>query len=533
MAEMLTSTTPSTICDEDIDAKFAEIIAAEWPKLEGRQTPNSLAYTPGDVELGRKAVELARRSASRIRAMPWQSWSLERIMSKDPDGTWTHPECCLIVPRQNGKSLILSLRVLYGLFKLGEKIVFSAQQWETAKSLWKRTWNIVKTTPWMLKRVESKTCSQGRGTIVLASGAEVVFTTRSANAGRGLDKVDLEIYDEAYDLTEADMAALSPTKMNSDDPQTIYTSSAVNQDQHSNGAVLSAVRDRGLDGEEGLFFAEWMAPEDQDRSEPDTWRWANPSFGVIQTVKKLAAELRKFSTDAGKKSFDVEYLGRGDWPTAVTDEAPPVVNLAEWSARYSGEPSLTGMTCLAVDMSTEREVRDRTCSIVVAAKTTQGAHLQIGYHGSADTTAVVKFLAAAVEAGDPVAVVIDPKSTAQVLIQPLQKAGVEPELMRAQDVMTSTAGFLAAVDEKRITHDDDPRMLEALSAAKLREIGDAGGVAWARKTSGTICQLVAASNALWGLSQFEPKAVPPPPAVGFEPTPAGRSVMGDLMEVSW
>ncbi|NKS98709.1 hypothetical protein GS498_19805 [Rhodococcus hoagii] len=303
-------------------------------------------------------------------------------MSKDPDGTWTHPECCLIVPRQNGKSLILSLRVLYGLFKLGEKIVFSAQQWETAKSLWKRTWNIVKTTPWMLKRVESKTCSQGRGTIVLASGAEVVFTTRSANAGRGLDKVDLEIYDEAYDLTEADMAALSPTKMNSDDPQTIYTSSAVNQDQHSNGAVLSAVRDRGLDGEEGLFFAEWMAPEDQDRSEPDTWRWANPSFGVIQTVKKLAAELRKFSTDAGKKSFDVEYLGRGDWPTAVTDEAPPVVNLAEWSARYSGEPSFTGMTCLAVDMSTEREVRDRACSIVVAAQTAQGAHLQIGYHGT-------------------------------------------------------------------------------------------------------------------------------------------------------
>ena len=171
MAEMLTSTTPSTICDEDIDAKFAEIIAAEWPKLEGRQTPNSLAYTPGDVELGRKAVELARRSASRIRAMPWQSWSLERIMSKDPDGTWTHPECCLIVPRQNGKSLILSLRVLYGLFKLGEKIVFSAQQWETAKSLWKRTWNIVKTTPWMLKRVESKTCSQGRGTIGPAAGA--------------------------------------------------------------------------------------------------------------------------------------------------------------------------------------------------------------------------------------------------------------------------------------------------------------------------------------------------------------------------
>lgn len=527
------STTPSTICDEDIDAKFAEIIAAEWPKLEGRQTPNFLAYTPGDIELGLKAAELARRSASRIRAMPWQSWSLERIMSKAADGTWTHPECCLIVPRQNGKSLILSIRVLYGLFKLGEKIVFSAQQWETAKALWKRTWNIVKTTPWMLKRVESRTCSQGRGTIVLASGAEVVFTTRSANAGRGLDKVDLEIYDEAYDLTEADMAALSPTKMNSDDPQTIYTSSAVNQEQHQNGQVLAAVRERGLEGEEGLFFAEWMAPDEQDRTQPDTWRWANPSFGVIQTVKKMAAELRKFSTEAGKKSFDVEYLGRGDWPLLTAVEEDPAINIEQWSGLYSGSPSLTGVTCLSVDMSTERERADRTCSVLVAAETTSGAHVQIGYHGSADTGAVVKFLVAAVDAGDPVAVVIDPKSAAQVLIQPLKKAGVEPELMRVTDVMTATSGFLAAVDEGRISHDDDMRMVEGLKAAKLREVGDAGGVAWARKSSGVICQVVAASNALWGLTEFKPKPTVPARSVGFEAVGKGGSVMGDLMEMSW
>nr|WP_020794747.1 terminase large subunit [Gordonia sp. NB41Y] len=300
-------TTSSAVSDFDVDAAFADIIAKEWPNLEGRQTPNSLCFSPGNLELGAKACELARR-AGRIRSMPWQSWSLGQIMSKAPDGTWVHPECCLIVPRQNGKSLILTIRVLYGLFKLGEKIIFSAQQWETAKSLWKRTWAIVKTTPSLQRLVESHTCSQGRGTIILASGAEVVFTTRSANAGRGLDKVDLVIYDEAYDLTEADMAALSPTKMAADDPQTIYTSSAVNQEQHPNGQVLAAVRRRMIACEEGLFGAEWMAPETMDRGDPKTWRWANPAFGVIQTVKKLMAEFKAMTTAPGQKSFDVEYL---------------------------------------------------------------------------------------------------------------------------------------------------------------------------------------------------------------------------------
>ena len=65
------------------------------------------------------------------------------------------------------------------------------------------------------KRREQVTCGKSTKdwdtTIDLANGARVVFTTRSANAGRGLERTDLIIYDEAYDLTEADMAALSPT----------------------------------------------------------------------------------------------------------------------------------------------------------------------------------------------------------------------------------------------------------------------------------------------------------------------------------
>lgn len=141
-APSLESSAVSSTTSENVDGIFAEIIAAEWPKLTGRQTPWAQSFTVGDSAHGEKVVKLARRM--KVRPMPWQNWSIEHIMSKDPDGTWTHPECCLIVPRQNGKSLILSLLVIYRMFVLGENIIFSAQQWETAKSLWKRTWNLVR-----------------------------------------------------------------------------------------------------------------------------------------------------------------------------------------------------------------------------------------------------------------------------------------------------------------------------------------------------------------------------------------------------
>lgn len=505
---------------------------SEWPTLTGRQEPHHLSVFDGDIESGEKAVELARRIGSK--PMPWQREALHALMTRNDDGTWTHPDACIICPRQNGKSLILTLRILYGLFKLGETIIFTAQRWTTAEDIYLRTWALIEPRKSLLARVKKTTCSQGRGVIEMKNGNKVVFTTRSPDAGRGLTKLDLVIYDEAYNLTDGEMSALGPAQLAADDPQTIYTSSAVNQDEHSNGLVLSALRDRGLQGERELYFAEYMAPSEMDREDEATWRYANPSYGVIQTAKKIRKLMRGFATQAGRKSFDVEILGRGDWPIEeLLEDVKPTVDIGRWSALFDGDPAFKDVTCLAVDMSTERDIRERTCSIQVAAKTAKGAHVQLGYHGSADTTTVVKFLVAAVDAGDPVAVVIDPKSAAQVLIQPLQKAGVEPELMRPQDVMASTAGFLAAVDEGRVSHDDDPRMVEALESARLREIGDAGGVAWSRKKSGTICQLVAASNALWGLEQFAPKPVPPAPAVGFVPSSGGGSVMGDVMGVAW
>jgi hypothetical protein len=495
--------TLSTICSEDVDARFAEIIAAEWPKLTGRQTPEALLYTPGDPALGLKAAEMGLRSSSRIRAMPWQSWSLERILAKNADGTWTHPECCLIVPRQAGKSTVLILRVLYGLFKLGENIIFSAHQWVTAKALWKRAWNIIKATPWMRRRLEGKTCSQGRGTFVLTTGAEAVFTTRSANAGRGLDKVDLEIYDEAYDLTEADMAALSPTKMAADDPQTIYTSSAVNQDQHPNGHVLASVRRRGRAGtERGLFFAEWMAPDDTPRESRETWRQANPSYGVIARDQILDAEFRRFTTPAGRKSFDTEYLGRGDWPVDVEDR-PEAVPADVWGDMAEPNAPVRGPIALAVDMTPDLKV----CAIGAATYTGEGDRIRVelGYHGP--PTDIVERIADIVDRLDPCAVVINSSSPAKSLVPKLLAIGIEAEISSGTDAADAAVGFVDDALAGRLSHAGDPRLADALGSVATKPMGGAR-FGWDYSVGDVTCVQVI-TLARWGLLTFGLAATPP------------------------
>lgn len=513
----------STISDEDIDARFEKLIAAEWPKLTGRQTPFSQSFQIGSYELGEKVVELARRM--KIRTMPWQTWSIEKIMARNPDGTWTHPECCLIVPRQNGKSLILSLLVIYRMFKLGEQIIFSAQQWETAKSLWKRTWNMVQSHADLLGLVESRTCSQGRGTIVLTSGAQVVFTTRSPNAARGLDQIDLTIYDEAYDLDLADLAALSPTQMAAPDPQKIYTSTAVNAEQQPNGMHLASVRSRGLERENRLFYAEWRAPDDSALDSPEVWRLASPAYGVIATEEKLGAEWRTFrKTEAGRKSFGCEYLGIGDWPTEGPEDLPPVVDQAVWADMRDLSAVSAGAVCVAVECEAIRDPamrKSRRWTIGAAVRTETGKHLQIGYRGPGSPAEIAKRVAEVVKLNDPVAVVLDDKSIAKdLLAKELESQDIEPEFIKSGQVSTATNGFLQGVDNQTFTHDGDPRVEPLFEHAQLREIGNAGGAAWQRPKNVDISPVIVLTNAAWGLDEFDVAATAPPPAPEHVPTSA-------------
>ena len=237
----------------------------DFPMLTGKQTPLNLCEAPGIHEHGRKNIELARRVG--LTAFPWQRHEINAINATNLDGTWVHSDAVLICPRQNGKSLLVALIVIYRIFVLGQNVLFTAQQWDTAKELWEQTWKIVRGRKFLSKRVTSKTCSQGRGTIFLSNGGRVVFTTRSQDAGRGLTKVDLLIYDEAYNLTDSEMAALAFLVQAAEDPQVFFMSSSVHRDfpQHANGRVLSSMREQALtefDENEPVYLSEYAAPED-------------------------------------------------------------------------------------------------------------------------------------------------------------------------------------------------------------------------------------------------------------------------------
>ncbi|MGI5222182.1 hypothetical protein [Nocardia sp. CA-290969] len=493
----------------------------DWPTLTGRQEPEHLSEFEGDDKHGLDAVELGRRC--RKPQMPWQVSALLAILRMTA-GAWTHPDVCLIVPRQNGKTLILVIRCLFGLFVLGERIIYSSQRWPTAEDAYKRLWAIIVARPSLRRRVVKNTCSQGMGYIELKSGAKIAFITRSNDAGRGLDEVDLVVYDEAYNLTGGQIDALSWTQMASRNPQTIYASSAVNADKHPNGLILAGVRRRGLAGDEGLYFAEFAAPEDMPRDSLETARMANPSYGVIQTDAKIRKALRGCTNEERWTSYGVEALGWGQWP-AEEEDHEAVIDPEVWSDMTETAPSLRGQIALALDRTPD----GRYWALAAAQATTDGrTHLEIGYFQSATHDEAIAYLLAVVEAWDPCVLVIDRKSPAAALEAKLLAVGIEPEMTAAPQMAVACQGFYDDAVASLLSHTGQKILTDAVATAAKR-IMPGGDWAWDRTAGGVIAPLVAATLARWGLLTFGLTVSPPAsPSTGSTTTADRPRSSGEL-----
>lgn len=478
---------------------------SDFPGLTGRQEPHHVSAFPADYADGVRANTLAKRLGSN--PFPWQQECSKQIFGRKPDGTWAHPDAVIICPRQNGKSEVLITRILFGILKLHETVIFTAQRWTTAEDIYLRTLTLIKRSPSFRKLVTKTTCSQGRGVIKLATGGQVVFTTRSADAGRGLTKIDLVIYDEAYSLTDGEMSALSPAQLAASDPQTIYTSSAVNQDIHKDGLILSSMRDRGLEGESDMYFAEFTAPEGMDRDSEEAWRYANPSYGVIQTAVKIRKLMRAFSTAAGRKSFDVEMLGRGDWPAVdEVEEIDPIFNLDRWNDLAVTELPKVGDSAISIEMTPDRS----QAFVGGAARVGGKIHLELGYVGKPGAQ-VLNTAIGLVGRWDPVALVIETYSPANSMQPELKTRGIDAEQANAQKLAQAFGGLEDAIEAGTISHSGDPLLLEAIETAHKR-VFQGGGWAADRMKSDLAAAIIAIALAHWALRTFDvhkPKPVSP------------------------
>jgi phage terminase large subunit-like protein len=397
---------------------------------------------------------------------------------------WAADEVAIIVARQNGKSVDLVIRGLWGPTLGGEKLVlFSAHEFKTARESFLLAKQLVETEAF--QRFEPKvSISHGFEGVSFRNGNRLQFIARSRTSGRGFSP-DCVILDEAFELDDLALAALKPALAAAKHPQLWYASSA----PHETSEVLRRLAILGRKGDaKRLAYLEWCAPDGLAASDIAAWEAANPALGTRIDLGFVASEMDSLAPE----DFERERLGR--WRE---EDTGGVFDRQAWDKLADlNPPAPTGARALALDVSPDRQ---RAC-IAAAADLGQGRVLVEILEERKGVDWVVAEMASLVHEHKPDAVVVDSAGQAQTLIPALQAARVSVKQPAFKDMISACGAFFDAFHEGRLVHRDQPELNAAISGAKQRQVGDAW--AWARRAPrANVAPLVAATLAMWGVAE--------------------------------
>lgn len=534
-------------------ARWPEWLGA-FPRLTGRQQPEHESWHEGDESEGDSAARFGIRIG--LWLLPWEWMIVRAVLSLLAPNEWgirlyTHRIVVIEATRQQGKTLILILIILWKLFKRRRRVVYTAQQWATVEDVFDRVVAIIDRIPSLKKRLlKPPSKKDNRGTIVLRPVrgdkhvVQAQFGPRTQHFARGFTEVDDLILDEAYDLVPKEVANLTGAQAASENPQTIYASTPPVVSQHPNCHRFSGlVRTVERGGAPGMYGALYRAPKHFKRGDPAAYPLAQPSYGVVGNDRDMESHLQG-AQEAGPDDlalFDADWLGWGDYPPPA-NKRPSEIPAEVWERMgpKPGEPAavLTGPRVLAL-------YREQGWAIVAAQRTTSGRiHIEVGYPrpdvGDMSTPEIAEKVAAMVTAWDPAAVIVGRGAAAEV-VPDLEAAGIDVTVPNSTEEAQASGGFLSDALAGLLSHRGQDGMKTAVANAFKREL-PSGGFVWEIFDPASYAQLMGGTLARWGLVKFgvaAPKRKPASPRGGAKsattltkrPTGARRRTETDVMKV--
>lgn len=309
-------------------------------RLMGSQEPSvrivpKHKYTDGD-----DAASLL--FAAGLNVDPWQKNCLCDWMGKGKDDIWTASSCGLSVPRQNGKTCIVSGRAAAGMLLYNEWIIYTAHLQKTATETFMEIKAIFESDA-LKSYVSEIKAALGREQIILKTGGRIIFVARTRNGGRGLHG-DCLIFDEAQEVDDAQIESFLPALSASKNPQTIYVGTP--PDANCNGTAFKQLREKAISGESNkTAWSEFSVTEIGDVTDKTRWAKTNPALGIRIRESTVEAECEQMAPD----SFARERLGL--WIEREDKKEDFAIDGAMWKACASETAKPEGKTAYGIKFS--------------------------------------------------------------------------------------------------------------------------------------------------------------------------------------
>jgi phage terminase large subunit-like protein len=442
--------------------------------------------TPRRIErrtLGPVFDELA--SVLGVMLFLWQRLAADVALEIDPrTKALRYRTVGISVARQNGKTLLVIIRIAMELVRSRHTVVYTAQDRNYARRQWEKHCDWLMAIPAFACEVREYTKAHGRETLKMRNGSEYLIVTPNEDAGRSLT-VDLAVIDEAYAQRSMDLiGALTPTMVTRPSAQLWVLSNA-----GTFGSVLfrhytEVGREAVDDDRSRLCWLEWATDIEADLLDPSSWADANPALGL--PGGPLPDALESDLLDIGEDRFRREHLNQ--WLDLGSLAG---IDAIAWAACFDPTPPPVEVV-LGLDITPER---DR--GSLVAAGSLGGA--RTAFEVIEHTADLQRLVARAAEvANDHAApLILDRASPAGACIPALEAAGVQIAMIPMPELARACGEFHDAVIAHLIAQPGDPRLSDAVLGASKRRVGD--GWVWNRRAGVDISALIAATLARWGV----------------------------------
>ena len=430
--------------------------------------------------------------------MPYQEWVLKDMMTVDKKNSYRRKTCLLLISRQNGKSFLGRVRVIWGMFYGGEnKVIIMSANRATSLMLFREIAWTIESTPELKAMTKAIRYANGGERIELLNGATLDVISDNSSSPRGRT-ADLLWIDEIREISEEGYKAAVPVTRARANAQTFLTSNA--GDHFS--SVLNGLVERAKDYPPETFgYYEYSAPQycKIDLASDFFWKEAvapsNPALGYTITKESIEEAIATNPIEQTRTETLCQWIDslQSPWPHGVLEE----------TSDNTLEMTVGAYTVFGFDVSPSR----RNASLVAGQLLPDG-RIGIGILETYSSQMAIDELkmAASIKAWcdiyHPRLVCFDKYAT-QTIADRLSQSGVICEDVSGQQFYKACGDFLEGLVNHRVVHNGQAELIQQMNNCAAK-VNDSAWRIIKRKSAGDI-------SAPIGLSMVVSKLMLPAP----------------------
>ena len=435
--------------------------------------------------------ELANRIG--LPLLEWQRWVLDDMMKINAEGKFIRTTAGLLIARQNGKTHLARMRILWGLIN-GERILAMSSNRAMALDTFRQVVDVILDHDWLLEMLKEKPrFANGQERIVFKNGGRYELTADNRSGSRG-KTVDFLYIDELREISVEGWKAARPTTR-ATGGVTFTTSNA--GDAFSE--VLNELRENALSYPTQSFaWYEYSAPQHCKISDRKAWAMANPSLGHLITEETLEESVATNSVESTRTELLCQWVSslESPWSYGTIEKTT--------NTELQLLPQ-SGTTVMAFDISPSKR-----SAALVAGIIQEDGKVGVGVMDTWQSEVAVDELQLAREIHAwvlkyrPRLVMYDKYATASVADR-LEKSGVMVGELSGQKFYQACSDLKDALDNGRLVHSGQDEWVAQMNNVAMKT-NDAGWRIIRRKSAGEVQAAIATAMVVHELTK--PQSTP-------------------------